>query len=105
VLFECEKSGALVVVSQHGSSLSFHWHYSQGLQAFTDVDDNEKLVLDLWNRFIRSDVCISDKSLCERTMAFIQQHAHELKNARQQLAMHLNILFEHRLLSPGHLLD
>jgi hypothetical protein len=103
---------ALVWVSHKKQLLLPYWLFLsvllllwQGLKAFTDVNDNEKLVLNLWNRYIRSDVCITDKSIYERIWVFIQQHASVIKNAREQLVMLLNMFFEHRLITTCLLRD
>lgn len=72
----------------------------QGLHEFLDVKDNEKVVLNLWNRYIRSEAFISDRDFVERIKEFMSLHANHLKEHRVQMSMLLTTLAEQRLIAP-----
>ena len=67
----------------------------QRLHDFTDVSENEKKFLDLWNRFMRRRGCYGDKETAQLCILFIQENNLNLKGLRRELLAHLITLWEH----------
>eukprot|EP00934_Nitzschia_sp_Nitz4_P001379 Nitzschia sp. Nitz4//scaffold55_size114948//32775//33949//NITZ4_003891-RA/size114948-processed-gene-0.36-mRNA-1//1//CDS//3329554500//1379//frame0 len=67
--------------------------------SFDDVDEKEKLVLNLWNRFIRSNVHVNlpDTACLEKFPEFLDKHAQDLKGSREEILMMLMLFAEQRL--------
>lgn len=55
----------------------------------------------LWNHFAHSHTIIADRSMPERCLAFIKEHAVKLKaeDLRQELVLHLHNLWDHGVVS------
>ena len=78
----------------------------QRLYDFTDVSENEKKFLDLWNRFIRRRIAVvhSDKETAQQCILFIQENNLNLKGLRRELLAHLITLWEHCRLGRSDIL-
>ena len=79
-------------------------HAQAGLNEFSDVTEPEKVFLNLWKRFIRSDTTMGDHEVPKKCLEFIETHLHSLKDLRTQLLMHLVTLWENKIIPSDHLL-
>jgi hypothetical protein len=69
-----------------------------------DVTEPEKVFLNLWKRFIRSDTIMGDQEVPKKCSEFVETHLNSLKYLRTQLLMHLITLWENKIISSDHLL-
>jgi len=75
------------------------------IDEFGDVSPKEKILMKLWNRFIRSHTIIADGAIPKRCMDFIVAHhnAFITGELRAQLLAHFMNLWDNRLLSSSHI--
>ena len=77
----------------------------QLIDEFGDVSPKEKILMKLWNRFIKSHTIIADNAIPGRCMEFIVEH-HKVfisGQLRPQLLAHFMNLWDNRLLSSTHI--
>jgi len=75
------------------------------IDEFGDVSPKEKILMNLWNRFIRSHTVIADSTVPTKCMDFIIAHHKVLimGQLRAQVLAHCMNLWDNRLLSSSHI--
>ena len=76
----------------------------QGLNEFVDVTGTEKIFLNAWKRFIRTDSVVAYDKVPGKCLEFIRLHQKLLKGLRTELLMHLMTLWENKLIPSDHIL-
>ena len=69
------------------------------------MSDKEKVFLNLWRCFIRSNTTLSDAIVPEKCLSFVREKIQALQGLRQELLMHLMTLWETQLISSAHILE
>lgn len=72
-----------------------------------DVSSNEKLFMNIWNRFMKTHHIISDASIPDRCREFIVTHHKDIsKHAlRDHLVLHFFNLWDNGILTSSKILD
>lgn len=68
---------------------------------FTDVNEGEKEIMNLWNAHVMKHNYVSDVQMENACELFIENHAVELKRLRRNFLLHLTNLYEFGLITCG----
>jgi len=82
-------------------------NYIQLMEDFDDVSAKEKILIKLWNKFIKSHTTTSDRSIPSKCKTFIASHLQPLvtDDLRQNLLLHLYNLWDSGLISSNCILS
>mmetsp|Transcript_31207 Transcript_31207/g.45689 ORF Transcript_31207/g.45689 Transcript_31207/m.45689 type:complete len:274 (+) Transcript_31207:103-924(+) len=86
------------------------WYHRMGdelMEDFDDVSAKEKILIKLWNKFIKSHTTTSDRSIPSKCKTFIASHLQQLvtDDLRQNLLLHLYNLWDSGLISSNCILS
>lgn len=75
------------------------------LDDFTDVSDEEKCFIKLWNAFVKSiPIHIPNKDLLHQCLEFVKMHATVIQRYEEHLICHLITLWEEHQLTRDDIL-
>ncbi|KAG5446353.1 Polycomb protein Su(z)12 [Clonorchis sinensis] len=84
-------------------------HYQRKVEEFTDVNQGEKQLMQLWNALLLSigpsELVVCDSQLANLAACFVQRYASSIhrRHLRNNLILHFANLVDYGLLSPGQL--
>lgn len=92
--------------SEDDSTSEFRWireHMADQINEFTDVNEDEKLIMKLWNHHLMCRKVLSLQQITEAAKEISSKYAHFIKsrNVRRNWLLHLLNLVDHNLLRPS----